>query len=59
MLAHLVSNVAFALQLEGNLQKQIKCDGRLTARYGLYNFHMVHSTLAHAQTNYYVSQFGQ
>jgi hypothetical protein len=58
LLAHFVTNNAFALSLNIHLQNKIEHDGRLTARFGFLNFHMVHSTLAHAQTKYHVSQFG-
>jgi hypothetical protein len=57
LLAHCVTNIAFALSLNRYSQNKTERDGRLTARFGFYNFHMVRSTLAHAQTNYHVSQF--
>jgi hypothetical protein len=58
LLAHFVTNIAFALSLNSHLQNKIERDGRFTAQFGFQNFHMVRSTLAHAQTNYHVSQFG-
>ena len=57
-LAHFVTKIALALSLNSQLQNKTERDGRLTARFGFLNFHMVRSTLAHAQTNYHVSQFG-
>ena len=53
-----VTNIAFALSLNRNLQIEIERGGHLTASFAFRTFHMVHSTLAHAQTNYHVSQFG-
>ena len=35
LLAHFVTNIAFALLLNSHLQNKIERDGRLTARFGL------------------------
>jgi hypothetical protein len=58
LLAHVIIKIALALSLNSHLQKETEHDGRLTDRVGFLMFHMVCSTLAHAQTNYQVSQFG-
>jgi hypothetical protein len=58
LLAHFVTNIAFALSPNSLLQKETEIVGRLTVRFAFSNVHMVRSTLAHAQTNYHVSQFG-
>jgi len=34
LLAHFVTNIAFALSLNSHLQNKTKLDGRLTARFG-------------------------
>jgi hypothetical protein len=34
LLAHFVSNITFALSVNSQLQNKIKCDRRLTARFG-------------------------
>jgi hypothetical protein len=34
VLAHFVSNIAFALSLNSHLQNKTECDGCLTARFG-------------------------
>ena len=52
-------NIAFPLSLNSHLQNKIERDDRLTARFGFQNFHKVRSNLAHAQTDYHVSQFGR
>jgi hypothetical protein len=57
LLAHFVTNIAFALSLKSHMQKDSQRCGCLTVRFGCLNIHMVHSTLAHAQVNYHVSQF--
>jgi len=56
-LAHLVTNIAFALSLNSQLQKETVHFGSPKVQFGSWNFLMVRSTLAHAQTNYHVSQF--
>jgi len=57
-LVYFVTNIGVALWLNSNLQIHIVRIGHLTAWFGFLTFRMVRSTLAHAQTNYHVSQFG-
>jgi len=58
LLAHFVTNIAFALSHNSDLHIKTERDGRLTTRFGFLNFHMVHSSIAHSQTNDHVPQFG-
>jgi hypothetical protein len=58
LLALYVTIIAFVLTLDSYLKKETEHVGCLTVRFGFKNIHMVCSTLAHAQTNYHVSQFG-
>jgi len=58
LLAHFVTNDAFALSLNSHLQNGTEPFGRLAVQFGFQNVYIVCSTLAHAQTNYHVSQFG-
>jgi len=58
VLVHFVTTIAFAFSLNSTGQTEIKLGGHITAWYGFENFHIVRSTLAHAETNYHVSQYG-
>jgi hypothetical protein len=58
LLVHFITNITFALSLNSHMQKEPEHFGRLTVRLDVKNFHMVRSTLAHAQMNYHCLQFG-
>jgi hypothetical protein len=58
LLAYFIRNIAFALSLYSHRQMETEYSGHLAVRLGFKNIHMLRSTLAHAQTNYHVSQFG-
>jgi len=58
LLPYFVTNIAFALSLDSHTQMETERLGRLTLRCEFKNIRMVRSTLANAQTNYHVSQFG-
>jgi len=58
MWLNFVTNSDLAFSLNRNWQDDIKFTGRLSTRFGVYNFRMAHMTLEHEQLNYHVSQFG-
>jgi len=57
-LVYFVTNIAFAFSLDSHLHIVIECSGDLTLSFGFLNFHVMCSTLAHAQMNHHVAKFG-
>jgi hypothetical protein len=55
---YIVNNIAFDWSLNSHLQIEIERVGYLTAWFGFWHFHIVRLTLAHAQMNHHVSQYG-
>jgi len=55
---HFVSNLGFAFSLNHNGQDDIMLVRCLSTWFGVENFCMAHLTLAHALTNFHISQFG-
>jgi len=53
-----VTNLDIAFSLNYNWQDDIEFIGSQSTWFGVWNFRMAHVTLAHAQMNYHVSQFG-
>jgi len=58
LLVNFVSNLDCAFSLICKRQDDIRLINRQSTRFEVKNFRMARMTLAHAQTNYHVSQFG-
>jgi len=58
LLVNFVTNLVCAFLLNSNCNGAMEFIGRLAAKFGHSNFRMVRTTIALAQTNYHVSQFG-
>jgi len=58
LLVKFVFTLLLAFTLSSDWQVNLKYDGRLLSQFGVYNFCIAHTNLAHAQTNYHVSHFG-
>ena len=58
LLLNVISTFGFAFSLNRNRKDDRKFVGCLSTRFGVQNFRMAHTTLAHTLKNYHVSQFG-
>ena len=59
LLVNFVYSLDYAFSRICKRQGYIRLINRRSSSFGVENFHMACMTLAHAQTNYHVSQFGQ